>query len=122
MTEMNETQKKMAIGKAINDANAAADRLQDMGVEPEVVRLVRPLAEEVKKYQETHTQAYLLQLGDKIEVGGHLAEVVGIGEEGLHAVIIHASDLASRVYEIKLRSSHPLTIQRRKKVNSDAGS
>lgn len=65
------------------------------------------------KYKQAHIQAYEIHLGDKIEIGGHPAEVVGISEEGTHSIIIHALDLAHRIYELKLRASHPLTIQRK---------
>ena len=113
MSEMSDTKLKMLVGKATNEANARADELEALGVAPEVVRLIRPRTAAEPQYKQTHIQAYEIGLHDKIEIGGHLCEVVGVGEEGVRSVIIHALDLAHRVYELKLSASHPLTIQRK---------
>ncbi len=113
MTELNDTKLKRLVGKAVNEANAAADELESLGAAPEVVRLVRPRATAESNYKQTHIQAYEVRMADKIEIGGHLCEIVGIGDEGLHTVIMHVLDPVNRVYELKLGATQPLTIQRK---------
>lgn len=114
MSELNDAKLKRLVGKAHNEANARADELEALGAPDEVVRLVRPRSAAEPQYQQTHIQAYEIRLADKIELGGHLCEIVGVGEEGLHSIIIHAIDPAHRVYELKTSASQPLTIQRKK--------
>lgn len=113
MTELSDHTIKRMVGKAVNNANAAADELEAMGAAPEVVRLMRPRATAEPRYKITHVQAYEVRLHDKIEIGGHLCEIVGIGDDGLHTVIFHALDPAHRVYELKMGVTQPLTVQKK---------
>lgn len=114
MVELKDVKIKMLVGKAVKAANANADELESLGASPEVVRLVRPRAYSEPEYNQAPVQAYMIHLGDKIEIGGHLTEVVGIGDEGTQSIIIHALDLVGRVYELKLPASQALVIHRKK--------
>ena len=96
----------------IEESNAAADALEAQGVPTEVTRLLRPRGAE-PRYKITHVQAYEVRLHDKIEIGGHLCEIVGIGDDGLNTVIFHALDPAHRVYELKMGVTQPLTVQKK---------
>lgn len=111
--ELSDTKLKCMVGKATNEANARADELAALGVAPEVVRLVRPRASAEPRYKITHVQAYEVRLHDKIEIGGHLCEIVGIGDDGLNTVVFHALDPAHRVYELKMGVTQPLTVQKK---------
>ena len=64
------------------------------------------------RYKIHHVQAYEVRLHDKIEIGGHVCEIVGIGD-GINTVIFHALDPAHRVYELKVGAEQPLVIQKK---------
>lgn len=65
------------------------------------------------RYKIHHVQAYDVRLHDKIEIGGHLCEIVGIGDDGLNVAVFHALDPAHRVYELKVGTEQPLVVQKK---------
>lgn len=111
--ELSTAKMKRLVGKATNEANARADELAALGAPAEVVRLVRPRSAAEPQYKVHHVQAYEVRLHDKIEIGGHVCEIVGIGDDGINTVIFHALDPAHRVYELKVGAEQPLVIQKK---------